>query len=158
MVAAHAWRTAQTLGYARSQRSNHLISEAVGLWTAGTLYPELREAPVWQNLGAHLLHEAVLDQITPEGVSQQHSFNYQRMNLHMLLWSLRLGEIHRAPLHEDIRSRAQAALDFISPWVDPMSGHIPNYGSNDGSLILPLPSAVGCGRSASTPTRHGAVG
>ena len=140
MVAAHAWRTAQTLGYARSQRSNHLISEAVGLWTAGTLYPELREAPVWQNLGAHLLHEAVLDQITPEGVSQQHSFNYQRMNLHMLLWSLRLGEIHRAPLHEDIRSRAQAALDFISPWVDPMSGHIPNYGSNDGSLILPLSS------------------
>jgi hypothetical protein len=140
MIAAHAWRTAQTLGYARSQRSNHLISEAVGLWTAGTLYPELREAPVWQNLGAHLLHEAVLDQITPEGVSQQYSFNYQRMNLHMLLWSLRLGEIHRAPLHEDIRSRAQAALDFISPWVDPMSGHIPNYGSNDGSLILPLSS------------------
>ena len=44
MIAAHAWRTAQTLGYARSQRSNHLITEAVGLWTAGTLYPELREA------------------------------------------------------------------------------------------------------------------
>jgi hypothetical protein len=64
MIAAHAWRTAQTLGYARSQRSNHLISEAVGLWTAGTLYPELREAQVWQSLGAHLLREAVLDQIT----------------------------------------------------------------------------------------------
>ena len=44
MIAAHAWRTAQTLGYARSQRSNHLISEGVGLWTAGTLYPELRDA------------------------------------------------------------------------------------------------------------------
>jgi len=140
MIAAHAWRTAQTLGYARSQRSNHLISEAVGLWTAGTLYPELREALVWQNLGAHLLHEAVLDQITPEGVSQQHSFNYQRMILHMLLWTLRLAEIHRAPLHEDIRSRAQAAVDFIRPWVDPVSGHVPNYGSDDGSLILPLAS------------------
>ena len=140
MIAAHAWRTAQTLGYARSQRSNHLISEAVGLWTAGILYPELREAQVWQNLGAHLLHEAVLDQITPEGVSQQHSFNYQRMILHLLLWTLRLAEIHRAPLHEDIRSRAQAALDFIRPWVDPVSGHVPNYGSDDGSLIFPLAS------------------
>jgi asparagine synthase (glutamine-hydrolysing) len=140
MIAAHAWRTAQTLGYARSQRSNHLISEAVGLWTAGTLYPELREAQVWQNLGAHLLHEAVLDQITPEGVSQQHSFNYQRMILHMLLWTLRLAEIHRASLHEDIRSRAHAAFDFIHPWVDPVSGHVPNYGSDDGSLILPLAS------------------
>ena len=138
MIAAQAWRTAQTLGYARSQRSNHLISEAVGLWTTGTLYPELREAQVWQNLGAHLLREAVLDQITPEGVSQQHSFNYQRMILHLLLWTLRLAEIHRAPLHEDIRARTQAAFDFMRCLVDPVSGFVPNYGSDDGSLILPL--------------------
>ncbi len=138
MIAAHAWRTAQTLSYSRSQRSNHLISEAVGLWTAGTLYPELREATVWQDLGAHLLHQAVLDQITPEGVSEQHSFNYQRMILHLLLWTLRLAEINKAPLHQDIRERAQAAFDFIRSWVDPASGFTPNYGSDDGSLILPL--------------------
>jgi hypothetical protein len=141
LIAAHAWRTAQTLGYARSQRSNHLITEAVGLWTAGTLYPELREAEVWKNLGAHLLHEAVLDQITPDGVSQQHSFNYQRMILHLLLWTLRLYEIYEAPLHEDIRSRAQATADFMRIWVDPISGLAPNYGSDDGSLILPLARA-----------------
>jgi len=138
MIAAHAWRTAQTLGYARSQRSNHLISEAVGLWTAGTLYPELREAAVWQNLGAHLLQEAVLDQIMPDGASQQHSFNYQRMILHLLLWTLRLAEIHNAPVHEDVRVRTQAAYDFIRLWVDPVSGSAPNYGSDDGSLILPF--------------------
>ncbi len=138
MIAAHAWRTAQTIGYARSQRSNHLISEAVGLWTAGTLYPEFREAQVWQNLGARLLHEAVLDQITPEGVSQQHSFNYQRMILHLLLWTLRLAEIRDFALHDDIRMRAQAAHAFISAFVDPISGHAPHYGSDDGSSILPL--------------------
>jgi asparagine synthase (glutamine-hydrolysing) len=142
MIAAHAWRTAQTLGYARSQRSNHLISEAVGLWTAGTLYPELREAQIWQNLGAHLLQEAVLDQITPEGVSQQHSFNYQRMILHQLLWTLRLAEVHRTPLPEEIRERAQTAFEFMCIWVDPESGFVPNYGSDDGSMIFPLaPSA-----------------
>ncbi|MGB7600068.1 MAG: alginate lyase family protein [Candidatus Sulfotelmatobacter sp.] len=141
MIAAHAWRTAQTIGYARSQRSNHLISEAVGLWTTGTLYPELAEAQAWQNLGAHLLHDAVIDHITPEGVSQQHSFNYQRMVLHLLLWTLRLGEIYSAPLHEDICRRAQSAFDFIRQWVDPVSGLAPNYGSDDGSLIFPLSSA-----------------
>ena len=141
MLAAHAWRTAQTLGYARSQRSNHLFSEAVGLWTAGILYPELSDAKVWTNLGAHLLHEAVVDQITPEGVSQQHSFNYQRMILDLLLWVLRLSEIHSAPLHEDIRLRAQSAYDFISHFADPISGLAPNYGSDDGSLIFPLAPA-----------------
>ncbi len=138
MIAAHAWRTAQTVGYARSQRSNHLISEGVGLWTAGTLYPELTEAKAWQHRGAQLLHEAVLDQITPEGVSQQHSFNYQRMILHQLLWTLRLSEIHNFPIHEHIRQRTRSAFDFIHQWVDPTSGHVPNYGSDDGSLIFPL--------------------
>jgi hypothetical protein len=145
MIAAHAWRTAQTIGYARSQRSNHLITEAVGLWTAGTLFPEFSDAQVWRNLGAQILHEAVLDHITPEGVSQQHSFNYQRMILHLLLWTLRLAEIHpaplhAAPLHEDIRTRAQSAYDFVSQWVDPIGGQAPNYGSDDGSLIFPLSS------------------
>jgi Heparinase II/III-like protein/Heparinase II/III N-terminus len=142
MLAAHAWRTAQTLTYARSQRSNHLVSEAVGLWTAGTLFPELREAAVWRNLGAQVLHEAVLDQITSQGVGQQHSFHYQRMILHLLLWTLRLAEIHKSPLDADIRSRAGVALDFIRSWVDPVSGCVPNYGSDDGSLILPLASAA----------------
>lgn len=142
MIAAHAWRVAQTLGYARSQRSNHLISEAVGLWTAGTLYPELRHAQSWRELGGELLREAVLDQITPEGVSQQHSLNYQRMILHLLLWTLRLSEIRGEPLHPQIWQRTQAAYDFMRYWVDPVGGCVPNYGSDDGSLILPLAQAA----------------
>jgi|SRR5579871_158253 len=141
MVAAHAWRTAQTLGYARSQRSNHLISEAAGLWTAGTLYPDLKEAQTWQDLGAELLGEAVHDQITPGGVSQQHSFNYQRMILHVLLWTIRLSEIRGGKLSDDIRSRAMAAYEFMRTWVDPTSGLVPICGSDDGSLILPLAQA-----------------
>src|ERR1700677_2997242 len=72
MIAAHAWRTTQSLAYARSQRSNHLITEAVGLWTAGTLFPELSSAKTWQKKGAELLREAVLDQITPK-VARQHT-------------------------------------------------------------------------------------
>src|SRR6266478_7017436 len=138
MIAAHAWRTMQTLGYARSQRSNHLFSEAVGLWTAGTLYPELKDAAAWQKQGAHHLREAVLDQITPEGVHLQDSFNYQRMVLHLLLWALRLSEIHKIQLDPEIRTRMIAAFDFIGQFVDPESGHAPNHGSNDGSNILPL--------------------
>jgi len=138
MIAAHAWRTVQTLGYARSQRSNHLISEAVGLWTAGILYPELRDAATWQKQGALLLREAVPDQITPEGVYLQDSFNYQRMVLHQLLWTLRLSEIYKIQLDPESRTRTIAAFEFIRDFVDSESGHAPNHGSNDGSYILPL--------------------
>jgi asparagine synthase (glutamine-hydrolysing) len=141
MIAAHAWRTVQTLGYARSQRSNHLISEAVGLWTAGILCPELEDAEVWRNLGEHHVREGVVDHITPEGVSQQHSFGYQRMILHLLLWTLRLAQIHKVQLHAEIHARAGAAYDFIRQWVDAESGLAPNYGSDDGTLIFPLASS-----------------
>jgi len=63
------------------------------------------------------------------------------MILDLLLWVLRLSEIHSAPLHEDIRLRAQSAYDFISHFADPISGLAPNYGSDDGSLIFPLAPA-----------------
>lgn len=138
MIAAHAWRTRQTVGYARSQRSNHLFTEAVGLWTAGTLYPELKDAPAWQKQGAALLQEAVLDQITREGAYLQDSFNYQRMILHLLLWTLRLTEINKIELDPEIRNRTTTAVGFIREFVDSESGHAPNHGSNDGSNIFPL--------------------
>ena len=141
MIAAHAWRTVQTLGYARSQRSNHLLSEAVGLWTAGRLYPELKQSAEWRELSARLLREAVRDQLRPNGISKQHSFNYQRMVLHLLLWTLRLAEIHDVGLDPAIRRLTEGAFDFMRGFVDPVSGRAPNYGSNDGSLVLPL---AGC--------------
>jgi hypothetical protein len=138
MIGAHAWRAAQTISYAKSQRTNHLFSEAIGLWTAGTLYPELKDAAIWQKQGAQLLREAVLDQITPEGVYLQDSFNYQRMVLHQLLWTIRLAEIHKVQLDPEIGKRATSALEFIGNFVDSKSGYAPNHGSNDGSYILPL--------------------
>jgi Heparinase II/III-like protein/Heparinase II/III N-terminus len=138
MIAAHAWRTMQTVNYARSQRSNHLISEAVGLWTTGTLYPELTAAAAWQKHGADLLRESVLDQITPDGAYLQDSFNYQRMILQQLFWTLRLAEIYQIDLDPHIRSRTAAAFKFIAAFVDSQSGRAPNHGSNDGSYILPL--------------------
>jgi len=138
MIAAHAWRTMQTVGYARSQRSNHLFTEAVGLWTAGTLYPELTDAATWQKQGTRFLREAALDQIMPDGVYLQDSFNYQRMVLHLLLWTLRLSEIHKIQLDPEIRTRTIAAFKFIGEFVDANSGRAPNHGSNDGSNIPPL--------------------
>jgi len=138
MIAAHAWRTEQTIGYARSQRSNHLFSEAVGLWTAGTLFPDLKGATTQQTLGAWLLTEAVRDQITPEGVHLQHSFNYQRMVLHLLLWALRLARTRSITLDAEITDRTAAAWEFLSSFVDSDSGCVPNYGSNDGTHLLPL--------------------
>lgn len=140
MVAAHAWRAEQTLGYARSQRSNHLISEAVGLWTAAVLFPELQASTRWRETGAMLLEEATVDQITPEGLHLQYSFSYQRMVIHLLLWTLRLAQVQNLKLAVEVNERSAATLSFLRAVVDPVSGRAPNFGANDGTLIFPLSS------------------
>ena len=77
------------------------------------------------------------DQITSEGAYLQDSFNYQRMVLHQLLWTIRLAENHKIELDPEIRQRTIAALKFMRVRRRE-SGRVPNHGSNDGSEILPL--------------------
>jgi hypothetical protein len=60
------------------------------------------------------------------------------MVLHLLLWTIRLAEIRRIGLDPEIRARASVAFEFLRTFVDAESGHTPNFGSNDGSHILPL--------------------
>ncbi|MCA9891625.1 MAG: alginate lyase family protein [Anaerolineae bacterium] len=137
-IAAEAERVEQNLGYARSTRSNHGISEAVGLWTVGILFPELTQADHWRELGEHELLKETSFQFLPDGTYSMHSLNYQRMALQAVMWAMRLGEVNNAPLPQWLYARVTSAVDFISQMIEPETGQTPNHGSNDGSLILPL--------------------
>ena len=50
-LAAHAERIPPTLLYARAQNNNHLLSEALGLYTAAALLPQHPRATDWQRVG-----------------------------------------------------------------------------------------------------------
>lgn len=138
MIAAHADRIAGNIAYARSQKNNHAISEAVGLWTVGLLFPEFARADRWRNQGRRVLVEETRRQVYADGAYVQHSANYHRLFLHDLLWALRLGEVNGARLPDEVYERFSRATDFLYRLLDPVSGQVPNYGANDGALILPL--------------------
>ena len=123
--------------YARSQKNNHAISEAAGLWTLGLLFPELRRAGGWREWGRRVICEEVARQIQPDGSYVQHSLNYHRVMLDDLLWAMQLGRLHGDPLAE-IRAPMGKALAWLLAMIEPSTGQVPNYGSNDGALILPL--------------------
>src|SRR5690606_38868182 len=42
------------------------------------------------------------------------------------------------PFSAEFQSRIARAAEFIFEMHDPATGHVPNYGSNDGALVLPL--------------------
>lgn len=138
MVAVSGERIEGNLRYALSQRNNHGISEGMGLWTIGSLFPELRSARKWSELGREVLETQGRELIYADGSFTQHSLNYHRLMLHDYLWSLRLDGLHEGSFSAELKDRVRKASDFLFELQDEESGRVPNYGHNDGALLLPL--------------------
>jgi hypothetical protein len=138
MIAVSAERIAANLDYALSQRNNHGISEAVGLYTAGALFPECKAAADWRRTGREALESQARQLIYDDGAFTQHSMNYHRVMLHDYLWAVRLGDVLQAPFSDELQRRVGKAGDFVYQLQDEASGRVPNYGANDGALVLPL--------------------
>ncbi|GAB4538877.1 MAG: hypothetical protein Fur002_03070 [Anaerolineales bacterium] len=130
-ISYHAQRVLQTLDYARAQENNHLVTESAALYSAGRLLNQRR----WTQTGWRLFHHAIQTQINDYGEYIQHSVNYHRVMLHAALW-MNLVKAQEFP-----RQSAQAlarAAHWLFSMLDADSGRVPNLGSNDGALILPL--------------------
>jgi hypothetical protein len=140
LIAVQADRIARDHAYAYLQQNNHAISEGMGLWTVGILFPELKRAEKWREAGRKILEEEAKRQIDDDGAYIQHSTNYQRLMLHDYLWAIRLGEVNGYELSPGLRDRVRQAGEFLYQLQDEASGSVPNYGANDGALILPLNS------------------
>jgi hypothetical protein len=139
-LALSAGRVAPNIDYAVSQKNNHAISEALGLFTVGTLFPELRGAAGWAAEGRRIAEREILRQVYDDGSYVQQSMNYHRVMLHDALWVSRLAELNGKPLAKLVLNRIARAAEFLFEMLDQPSGRVPNYGANDGALVLPLSS------------------
>ena len=139
-IVAHAQRIPKTLIYARSQDNNHLITEAAGLYTAGILLKDHPCSAQWLKAGWYYFHQAVQNQIDPDGTYTQHSTNYHRLMLQTAIWFFYLSQNDSSIFPAKSLSRLKAASMWLSDILDPLSGHVPNLGNNDGAYLLPLTS------------------
>ncbi len=137
-VAAQAERIYKNIDYAISTRSNHTISEAFGLWLVGLLFPELKNAEKYFALGRKLLEQEAAAQIFPDGSYSMYSLNYHRFVLQIYLYAIRLSEIYQLPFTEQLKASITNSITYLSQLIDPQTGQMPVYGSNDGALVLPL--------------------
>jgi len=138
MIAVSAERISANLRYAVSQKNNHGISEGLGLFTIGVLFPEFRKAKEWRETGKKVLEQLGKELIYTDGSFTQHSTNYHRLMLHDYLWCLRLGELNGEDFSDELKRRIGAGCNWLYQLQDEETGHVPNYGHNDGALILPL--------------------
>ncbi len=136
-IAAQAERIYENIDYAISTKSNHTISEGFGLWMVGLLFPELKNSEKYFSLGKKILEEEI-KQIFPDGSYSMYSLNYHRFILHIYLYMIRLGELNQSPVSSLIYQKVESSINYFSQLIDPETGQIPFYGSNDGALVLPL--------------------
>jgi len=138
MLAVSGERIEGNLRYALSQQNNHGISEGMGLWTLGLLFPEFKAAERWREKGREALEAQGQALIYTDGSFAQHSVNYHRLMLHDYLWCIRLGELYERPFSTALRQRIQEAGNWLYQLQVGRGGEVPYYGQVDGALILPL--------------------
>jgi uncharacterized heparinase superfamily protein len=138
MILTHAARIPPTLDYAHAQQNNHLLVEGVGLYTAGVLFPEIEAAVAWRRIGGRALLHALRTQVFPDGGYVQHSANYHRLALQAATWAASLARLNREPLPPQALGSIRRLTRALHALVDPGNGCVPNFGANDGALILPL--------------------
>lgn len=145
MVRVTAERIEGNLAYALSQKNNHGISEAAGLFTAGIVLGR----PAWTRSGRLLLERQARELIYGDGSFSQHSTNYHRLMLHDLLWAWALGRANGVEFSHSLGERLRRAGEWLLGMLEPATGRVPNLGSNDGALVLPL---TDCGYLDYRPT------
>ncbi|MBI5935355.1 MAG: alginate lyase family protein [Chloroflexi bacterium] len=140
LVAAQAERVHRNIDFAVSTRGNHAMSESFGIWLAGTLFPELEHAETYRALGREILEREAATHIFADGAYSMYSLNYHRFILHVYFLALRLGELNNARFSDALYQSISRSLDFFAQLIQPESGEMPVYGSNDGALVCPLDS------------------
>lgn len=140
MIAAHAERIDKNIGFALSTRGNHAITEAMGLWLAGLMFPELRHAGKYLSKGRKLLEREASYQLFPDGTYSMYSLNYHRFVLQIYLYAMRLSEINRVPFSSQLQESISASVEFFTQLIAPKTGEMPVFGSNDGAQAYALNS------------------
>nr|WP_295934961.1 alginate lyase family protein [uncultured Dyadobacter sp.] len=119
-------------------RNNHVLTEALGLFAIGLLFPFFPESQEWKRKGKDIFEREIVAQIAADGTYLQFSMNYHRVVIQLLSWALRLGELNDERLLAGVYERARASRVFLSTCGDSRCGWLPNYGNNDGALFFPL--------------------
>lgn len=140
LLSAHGKRIEANLDYALSQKNNHGVNEALGLWTIGVLFPGLPDAARWASVGRRLLEDEGRRQFYADGAYVQQSLSYHRFVLQSYAWALLVGSALGQPFSEGLTSVVRRATRFLHQLTDPASGRMPNYGANDSAVLLPLSS------------------
>ena len=135
-IQAQASHVERYLSYCYSPNT-HLTGEALGLFYAGVLFPEMRSAARWRSVGERILLAECERQILPDGVYFEQSTCYQRYTAEIYLHFLILAARNGIGVPAGVGERVRRMLDVLIAVRRP-DGSTPQIGDSDGGWLLPL--------------------
>jgi hypothetical protein len=113
---------------------NHLVSESLGLWMPGLLYPSLPRAARWRQRGGTGLRRALDLQFGADGLQKEWTTNYHCFVLESALLARCLCAANGDPLLDGLDERLALAARFAARATQP-DGRIPYLGDADDALV-----------------------
>lgn len=117
--------------------NTHLTGEALALFYAGVLLPELEGANRWSTLGREILVAQLERQVFPDGVYFEQSTRYQYYTVEIYLHFIILAERNHVAIPASVRDRLGQMVEFLLQLRRP-DGTVPQIGDTDGGWLLPL--------------------
>ncbi|HEY3645393.1 MAG TPA: alginate lyase family protein [Gammaproteobacteria bacterium] len=133
---AHAAHVERYLSHYFSPNT-HLTGEALGLFYAGVLFPDLPRAQRWRRLGSRILVQQLSRQVHADGVYFEQSTCYERYTVEIYLHFMVLATRNGISLPDQVSERVCKMLDHLLAVCRP-DGSMPQVGDSDGGRVMPL--------------------
>jgi hypothetical protein len=122
--------------------NTHLLGEALALYVAGRVLPELRSASRWERIGRSILTRQAHAQVYRDGGHAELSPHYHRYALDFYLLALAVARRTQDPAAETFAEVSSRMATFCRAVADG-TGRLPTIGDDDGGSLFPI-----CGRPA----------
>lgn len=119
-------------------RNNHAITECLGIYTFGLLFPSFPDSAKWKRNGKKWFQNEISYQVYNDGTFLQFSMNYHRVLVQLFTWAIQVNKLNDLPFSDVVYIKAKKSLSFLLSCMNKNNGMLPNYGANDGALFFKL--------------------
>lgn len=119
---------------------NWLTEECMGLYTAGILFPEFKEAAGWRKTAIERLHKQLTDEVYPDGSEYELAGGYGMWVVRNMVMLMEHAEMVGRPdeIPEDFKALTEKTFDYLLSVAMP-SGEMPGLndsGNRDVTKLL----------------------
>jgi len=115
-------------------RSNHYLTDVVGLIYLGLFFQSNKEGQKWLDYGKKALEEEMKYQVYDDGVDYELSISYHRYKIELFLWAAYLLKINKINLSNEFWLKLGKMMNFVLAIIKP-NGLAPQIGDSEDSRL-----------------------